>query len=343
MDRKNLVIFLAVLLALFIAAGCKGETPPSTEPPGGQISAAADYAGTDSCKNCHKKTHSGFIKSNHYNTFKPISAYNIPDLPEEITVFDTSKSENPPSATIKLAEVYGVMVDDYVIAPIPAAAGFSAEVYRVAAVHKEGDSWKLEPARAGDFNKDGQEDWGGSPYTCGSCHSPGLGKNDEELTIGCESCHGPGGEHIAAEEKAGTMKVSQDACMACHPSEPAKNNQGVWEANNHYGTRNYFASKHAETQQLNDCIACHTPHSVNNSGKSVIGDDPVNDNCKLCHTQNFDLSSLMWRNPSDPHNHFVKDHSFGAMPYDKLGDDPDTKPVEITNPEMIKIIEDKLE
>ena len=341
MNRKHLVLLLGICLFVFlVVTGCRQEVVPPTEPPVEQPPATVSYVGTDTCKNCHTESHAGFTKTEHFNTFKPLSEYNISDLPNEITIFDTANKENPASATLDLSTVSGVMVDDYVVAKAP--SGFTGDYYRVAAVHKKDDNWVLEPASTGDYNKDGTEDWGASNYTCGKCHSPGLGISDKEATIGCESCHGPGGNHVQAEEKAGTMTLSQDACNTCHTSNPSKNADGIWEANNHYGTRNYFASKHADSVQLNNCLACHTPHNVNKDGNTVIGDDPVKDNCSKCHTQSIDLDSLMWTNPSDLRGHFVKDHSFGAMPYDKLGDDKDTKPIEITNPDFIEIIEDKL-
>jgi hypothetical protein len=332
------------MLVVLAVVGCQKEpTPAPTPTDQTPIPTAANYVGSDTCKNCHKESHAGFTQSQHYNTFKPLSEYSIADLPKEITVFDTAAKENPKSTTIDLSTTSGVMVDHYVVAQVPATAGFTGELYRVAAVHKEGDNWELEPARTGDFNNDGTEDWGAASYSCGNCHSPGLGVSDKESTIGCESCHGPGGSHITAEEKAGTMKVSQDACMACHPSYPSKNADGVWEANNHYGTRNYFASKHAASDQTNNCLACHTPHKVNSSGKTVVGDNIVQDNCSKCHQGvNINLDSLMWVNPSDARDHFVKDHSFGAMPYEDYGDDKETKPLEITNPDLVTIIEDNV-
>ena len=340
MERKHLVLLLSVILLIFFTAiGCKEKVVPPTEPPAGQAM-TAEYVGSDSCSYCHTDAHAGFTKTQHYNTFKPLSAYNITDLPAEITIFDTANTETPTSATLDLSTVSGVMVDDYVVAKAP--AGFKNPYYRVAGISKEGDKWVLKPATKGDYNKDGTEDWGASNYSCGNCHSPGLGVSEKEATIGCESCHGPGKAHVQAENKAGTMTVSQDACIACHASNPSKNADGVWTTNNHYGTRNYFASKHADSIQMNNCLACHTPHNVNKDGKTTIGDDPVKDGCSKCHTQNFNLDELMWINPTDQRDHFVKDHSFGAMPYDKLGDDPSTKPIEITNPEMIKIIEEKL-
>ena len=346
MKRKHLLLLLGVFLIMsFALIGCQEQAKPPGQPPAGQppAAAAAAYVGSDSCEYCHSKAHTAFTKTQHYNTFKPLSAYNVSNLPGEITIFDTAVKENPPSATINLADSYGVMSDSYVVAPVPATAGFANEVYRVAGLEKEGDKWVLKPARTGDFNKDGTEDWGGANYSCGSCHSPGLGKSDKEMTIGCESCHGPGSVHVQAENKSGNMIVSQDACMACHPSYPSKNDEGVWEANNHYGTRNYFVSKHATSDQLNNCLSCHTAHRVNSEGKTIVGNNVVADNCSKCHQGvKFNLDALMWVNPSDKYGQFSKDHSFGNMPYEELGDKEGTKAVEITNPDFVKIFEEEV-
>lgn len=341
MKRKHLILLLCFLGVVALAVvGCQKATPtPSPTPT--PIAQAQGYVGSEACKTCHQQVYDGFMKTKHMTAFKPLSDYNITDLPKQITVFDADTPDNPKSTTIDLSKAYGVMMDDYIIAPVDATAGFKSETYRVASLKKEGDKYTVAAASTGDYNKDGTQDWGASNYTCGSCHSPGLGKSDKELSIGCESCHGPGSAHIAADNKAGTMKVSQDACMECHPSTPTKNaTSGVWEAANHYGTRNYFASKHAASKQTNNCLTCHDPHSVNKDGLTVIGDNPVKDNCSKCHPGNsFNLDTLMWKNATDAHGHVTHDHSFGAMPLDKYGDDKNTKPLEITNPDYVKLIE----
>lgn len=339
--KRNFVFLFCFLVFCIIVVGCSQEAPtpiPKQDPNKEPITAM--YVGSDSCKGCHKKTYEGFVMTRHFTTFKPLEKYDI-DLPDQITVFDTANQQSPVSVTLDISNISGVMADKYVVAQVPVAAGFQNDFYRVASLKKEGDRWKLQPAKTGDFDNDGTEDWGAAAYSCGTCHSPNLGKIQDEGTIGCESCHGPGGNHVQTANKEGTMTVSQESCYTCHNSNPKQNDQGVWIANNHYGTRNYFASKHAQSEATNDCLTCHTPHTVNKDGKTVIGDDPAN-NCQKCHAQDMDLNKLMWVNPTDPTGHFTKDHSFGAMPYNELGDKKDSEEIEITNPDMIKIIEQQM-
>ena len=41
----------------------------------------------------------------------------------------------------------------------------------------------------------------------------------------------------------------------------------------------------------------------------------------------------------DPYNHITRDHSFGVISYPSVGDDPNTKPVEITKRDTIEHLE----
>ncbi len=102
-------------------------------------------------------------------------------------------------------------------------------------------------------------------------------------SIGCESCHGPGGSHMGAREKIG---VTTDAgvCMQCHDA-PKKHRLGsYWEASGH----STFAEG-GHTANTN-CFPCHSGSSfvkwTNNKsapGYSVAADGNKNVSCTTCH------------------------------------------------------------
>ncbi len=343
MNRTKYYSLSIVLLTLVVALviGCNtAPQPPATQAP---AVAKIAYVGDNTCKQCHPESFETVPHTSHYQTFKPLADYTLDKPLTPITIFDAQNTEKPTSTTLDLSKdkVYGVMVNKYVIAEMPAQAGFKDKIYRVGALKKVGEKWTVEPAKAADIDKDGKPDWTAESFPCGKCHAPGIANASPNVGMSCESCHGPGAAHASAADKKTTMtnETARESCLNCHQSDPSKDAKtGVFIANTHYGTRNYFASKHAQSSQLNGCQACHDPHKANTNGAGILADKPA-DMCAACHAgKNFDLDKLMWTNPTDDRGHFTKDHSFGAMKYENLGDDPATKPIEITNPTMIDLI-----
>lgn len=347
MNTKKTLLSLAFIALLgTVLVGCNQQQPaPTPAPQTGEQKVApattAQYVGSETCKGCHAEYHTNYSKTQHSGAFKSLSDFPLDKPAGQITVFDALTTDTPKSGTIDLSQkdqVYGVMMDHYVIAKAP--AGFKEKIYRVAALEKSGDKYTLHAAKEADVNKDGTPDWSAESFSCGKCHAPGISVGSKDYGVSCESCHGPGGSHVTATDKKGTMisQVAADACLSCHASNPSKNAQGVWTANTHYGTRNYFASKHSQSAMLNDCQTCHESHKVNANGSLLRADKPQ-DLCVKCHAGNkFDLDKMMWKNPTDERGHFTKDHSFGAIPYADLGDDPKTPPIEITNQKVIDLI-----
>jgi len=67
----------------------------------------------------------------------------------------------------------------------------------------------------------------GAAAECRSCHVTGLGKrggfsnrkrSPQFASVGCETCHGPGGNHVAAPAR-GYGKVTVASCAGCHTRE----------------------------------------------------------------------------------------------------------------------------
>ena len=74
-----------------------------------------------------------------------------------------------------------------------------------------------------------------------------------EAQMGCESCHGPGSEHVDADGEGGIRSLKADsadgatinnaACLQCH----AKGGQALWHGSEHEG------------RDLS-CTSCHSTH-----------------------------------------------------------------------------------
>ncbi|AHF07488.1 cytochrome c3 family protein [Desulfitobacterium metallireducens] len=350
--RRNVLILLSLLgLVAIVLFGCNQQqtTPQQVVNQAANMLTAATYVGNDTCQGCHANKFNVVPNTGHFKSFKPLSDYPMAQTLGPITVFDAVNTDKPTSATIDLSKntTYGVMMDDYIVAQAP--AGFKDKYYRVAAVEKAGDKWNIKSASQKDIDKDGKADWvAESAQTCVNCHASGVPSGSPTAGFSCESCHGPGSVHANATyaDKKTTMKLStaEESCINCHKSDPVKDKDGNFVTDNHHGTRNFFASKHAQTGEINGCLTCHGPHKANASGVLLKKDTPL-EICNDCHEGKLDqakIDQIMWKNPSDAYGHITRDHSFTAMKYADLGDDPATKPIEIKNQTMIDLIKKSL-
>lgn len=346
MKKLKLITLACCLMALaFAISGCGKETPKGNDSTTktDTVKQTATFVGSATCNGCHEKAN--VVKTKHNGSFKALSSYQLESPAGTVTVFDgAATSPNTISTKIDLSKALGVMMDTYVVAEIPKEAGFAKQYYRVAHIVKAGDKWKLEAAS----KVAGKEDWSAGDYSCGKCHSPGIGAPGKaDLTITCEACHGAGSEHVAAntpELKRATMKQpDSETCLNCHRSNPSKDAKtGVVTANTHYGTRDYTVSKHASNSQTNGCFTCHGVHKPNANGLLLKNDNP-NDICMSCHAEKkYDVKTVMWKNPTDARGHFTADHSFGALKYEDLGDNPATPAIEITKQPALDILKAKL-
>jgi peroxiredoxin len=159
------------------------------------------------CETCHNTTHS---ISFDYETFrKKISHVAIATLTNEERAGLIADGAKPRDVLPKNANYVG------------SAACESCH-------ESEFKSWQGDPHRnsmASLVEKDKQDD-----ADCLKCHTTGMGrpggfpaegKGDDSshgdlATVGCESCHGPGGNHIApSAPKLGTIVSLADKCDSC--------------------------------------------------------------------------------------------------------------------------------
>jgi len=339
--KKIWLVIIIIIFIMFVSLACaKKEEAPEKKEPGKKEEQKAEqavYVGSDKCYSCHSDVKDMVTVNAHGQAFKPLENYNV-SLNENITVYESVKEGEPKKFKLNEAKITGVMSDHYVIGKL------EGKYYRLAAVKEENSQWVLKPATAKDLDNDGQEEWVYKDYTCASCHSPGLALDPERETelepgFSCESCHGPGSIHITTKSKE-TIKSGENACLSCHTASEPKAEGDILIAQNHYGTRDWFDSNH-NNGKPSDCLNCHTAHKTNVEGK-MIKADTAQALCSECHGESMDPKEIMWINPTDEYNHFTKDHSFGKYPYESFGDNPETKPVEITNEETISKMKQKL-
>lgn len=262
-----------------------GGNIPTASPPH-EVHAAPDdevfaaYAGSASCRDCHREQHHGWAPSNH------ALAERLPSNPLDRPAFDPPREFKFGSQTTTVRSETNTFV---VRAPGPKKAFADFPVVRVIGNDPlrqylvDGGRGRLQtleasydPHRNEWFNVYGEEDrqpgeWGhwtgrGMNWNamCASCHNTRLRKNYDaatdsyhttmaEMSVGCEACHGPMKEHVLAY-KSGTKPPPPvkprrdqilDTCGSCHSRRAELTGEFV-------PGDNYFDHYHLTVPDLSD-------------------------------------------------------------------------------------------
>jgi len=141
--------------------------------------------------------------------------------------------------------------------------------------------------------------------SCLACHTVGYGEpggfvdratTNDLAGVGCESCHGPGKDHIqnVSDESLRPPKdISAELCGRCHEGVHHPNFE-QWEESGHAEVTEHVAEYFNEGESFNRCGVCHSGdfRLLSVIGDEVVGDDylegvdPSEMNgvtCAICH------------------------------------------------------------
>jgi hypothetical protein len=163
----------------------------------------------------------------------------------------------------------------------------------------------------------GRDISGDEARNCFSCHGTAAvvnGRLDLEHMVpgvGCEACHGPGAQHIAAmgagRKGAGYIlnpksldpdTLSQEFCGACHRSADTVGMMPDLGGINNVRFqpyRIYRSRRHNSTDRHFACTACHDPHVELNH--LTAADDS---NCTACHAPSQSHPALIASQKGEP-------------------------------------------
>ncbi len=272
MRRPILILVIAALLAgLWIGVGLLKPEGPVAESVWAQ---GASYVGAQKCAQCHSDTFDEWQASGHAHKLRPAEEARSAGLPKP--------------SYVKWDDILFVI------------GGFD---WKARYVGKDGfiitggtdpktrepvtgqNQFNLETEQFADYHA-GEE----KPYNCGTCHTTGYNPEGNQMgleglvgtwaleNIQCESCHGPGSEHVQSRDKADIqIDRSAELCGSCHRRGedmsviPAKG--GFIRHREQY--QEFLQSPHKDELS---CVTCHDPHLI--SGLSIKPEAA----CASCHT-----------------------------------------------------------
>jgi len=219
----------------------------------------ADYVGSTACRGCHSATHAAWLQSGHASAIKQVSAGAAPSFPfSAVTAAPASMTWSQVSYLLGGYKWKALFLD----ASGQLVVGSDVQ-YNLA---------------ASTFVGYGASARGAIDQSCGQCHATGWqaladngGQHQDGLSgmlgtwqepgVGCEACHGPGSEHVAAPASYNILvDRTAAACGVCHSRDPQHRvlvDNGLVPDQAQYDQ--WLNARHGIDGA--HCAKCHDPHA----------------------------------------------------------------------------------
>ncbi len=299
-------------IAALEKAGSYGvENPTRFEP--------APFVGSARCAHCHFEKYQLQRVSRHATTFhRPVALTGLsltsPSIPDPV---EANVSHNLRMNDGRL--VQETHVDDRVFRAVVDYAFGSGDIGR--SLIGRDESGKVRELRLSVYQAGSKPFWDVTPgqpqhqsddqnylgvhltpdqlYSCFNCHVTNpravllaSGAEAADGAIGCEKCHGPGGNHVlAVDSKFPDLAIGRPAlasglpvikiCAQCHNGRTGQQISPEEPDSVHFQTATLTWSRcFTESDNSLDCVTCHDPHQ--NASKNQYN---YNSKCLSCHTR----------------------------------------------------------
>jgi hypothetical protein len=270
--------------ALGDAGGYGSDNPLKTE--------AAPHLGSAQCAKCHEKIHRAQQLSRHAHTF--------------LTGSELERIPLPDSPLPDPADPKAIGSGDRGITPV--GRGMDGR-FRELRLSRYGDTggWDVTAGQLARPESTSSEDLLGRFLSaddvrkCLGCHVTDFraardqtGPLAKETGIGCERCHGPGGNHVLAvaaefsdlaiaRPRLASAKQVTALCAECHSPRGRTVQPTDPDAVRFQGTTIAWSRCYQESQGRLSCITCHDPHHDADTSASRY-----EQKCVACHSGTSD-------------------------------------------------------
>lgn len=269
------------------AAGAGGAKPATPASGGGKLGlnkelALPGYVGSTTCKGCHPDVYDSWQQTRHSKMLQDAKT------PGAIVLGDFSTNKYFKWEDVLYIVGTGLEGGQRYVGEIDGKL-----MYLPAQWDNEKRQWvKADPRE----------------YTCASCHTAGFNKetgNWAENGITCESCHGPGAEHVKNPTQVKPkVSTSVDMCSSCHGEDRQTGAlKKMWVPEGEENTGGHLGLFAHEIDAVNSpdyhysdrCLGCHSatyivaqkkgekPPTYDDFMKGALKEDRNGITCVVCH------------------------------------------------------------
>jgi tetratricopeptide (TPR) repeat protein len=315
---------------------------------------AGEFAGARACAGCHREQYEKQARSRHARALRPILETRMPELfrgpgetggtalkyrPVETGVLVTARRGGERAAAL-LEWAFGAGAQGFTPVGRAGKIYFEHRISYYTAPGRRaltlGHPTEPPPSAAAAL---GMIQTPETIYRCFNCHATGVkrGSDRPDLSsmqpgVGCERCHGPGGEHIAAVRAGRRAQIFRtllnpgrfparavvEICAECHRLGEPGGGSAAPEAEDPVSVRfapiGFSQSKCFRAGKNFSCLTCHDPHADARRDDSFYtskclgchGDAPASSACRRAVKQDC-LPCHMRRSSPAPYLTFT-DH-----------------------------------
>jgi len=286
---------------------------------------AQTFVGSEACKLCHTEKYDFWAASGHPYKFNVIENDQPPVYPPEAVNFQDQWMDNLGDGSHDWTQIAGVIGgygwkarfvgnDGHIV-------GTAGSAYSTGFGHNQFNFFGGEDHGWVDYHPTDEKIYN---YSCFKCHTTGgtlegtwldgvegLG-NFTEGGIGCESCHGPGSDHIAGPTDDNIDKVYEFAhednslggleidgvvqtpnpgtndvnflCGTCHNRDYKNQINSSGGFIKHHEQWDEFT--HTDHYEVMTCITCHDSHK-----RTIWDGDGINMACGTCHSPQVEITN----------------------------------------------------
>ena len=219
--RRSKLIVSCSLISILMLGGCGSNRDSGGDSTVTASGLSSSFVGSQACKTCHREIYNAFVDSGHNFKLNKVENDAVPTYPFSTIAGALAQVTDEDGVT---DNSLGTPADYSEVSYVIGGYGWKARWIDTDGYIVTGSTvqYNLEDATFSAYHDDEVD----KKYNCGNCHVTGWQRYDADLNanrqddlagmdgtwvaegVQCESCHGPGLQHVASQDPADIVKIA---------------------------------------------------------------------------------------------------------------------------------------